>query len=244
MGNGGGQTLLHILYQPYKWLGFFPLLLINSLFFATLAALFSILVSPSSGSFMGRCWAKITCFITPVSVFVKGKPNVKSNKSYIIVANHQTGYDIFLLYGFLPIDFKWLMKRELRKIPFIGYASEKVGHIFIDRSSPKSVIASLQLAKKKLVNGNSVLIFPEGTRSHSREMLPFKKGAFKLAFDLGLDILPVTIHDSYKIKGENCFEILPGVAGLTIHPEIETMKYADNLDGLMDATREVIERAL
>jgi 1-acyl-sn-glycerol-3-phosphate acyltransferase len=75
-----------------------------------------------------------------MNVFDTGKGNIAHKKSYVIVANHQTGWDIFLLYGYLPIDFRWIMKKELRKVPFIGFASEKVGHIFIDRSSPRSAM--------------------------------------------------------------------------------------------------------
>ncbi len=238
------SPFLYWLYQPYKWLIFIPLMLVNSIFFATLAALFSLVVSPASGSFMGKCWARVTCWITPIRVFVTGNENIKKNKSYIIVSNHQTGFDIFLLYGYFPIDFRWIMKKELRKLPFIGFASEKVGHIFIDRSSPRAAMQSLSEAKKKLVNGNSVLIFPEGTRSRNKEMRPFKKGAFKLAFELGLDILPVTIKESYNIKREGFMNIVPGRAGLVIHPMIDTASYNGDIDGLMAKTRDVLGSAL
>lgn len=229
------------LFQPYKWLVFLPLMIINSIVCATLAAIFSLVVSPQAGSLFGSLWGRITCWITPVWVFVKGKENISTRKSYVIVANHQTGWDIFLLYGFLPIDFKWVMKKELRKVPWIGYASEKVGHIFIDRSSPRAAINSLDEAKLKLVNGTSVLIFPEGTRSEQKEMKPFKKGAFKLATELGLDVLPITIINSYKIKRAGFFNILPAKAGLVIHPMISTSQFGDNIDNFMEHTRMVIE---
>ena len=103
---------------------------------------------------------------------------------------------------------------------------------------------SLSEAKKKLVNGNSVLIFPEGTRSRNKEMRPFKKGAFKLAFELGLDILPVTIKESYNIKREGFMNIVPGRAGLVIHPMIDTASYNGDIDGLMAKTRDVLGSAL
>ncbi len=146
-------------YQPYKWLVFLPLMLVNSVVFAVLAAIFALVVSPRAGSFMGSCWARITCWLTPVHVFIGVKET-------------------------LP-----LKSRMLLWPIFIGYASEKVGHIFIDRSFPRAAMESMEEAKRKLVNGNSVLIFPEGTRSKSQQMRPFKKGAFKLAFELGLDIM-------------------------------------------------------
>ena len=238
------NRLLFWLYQPYKWLVFLPLMLVNSIINATLAAAFSLLVSPRAGSYFGSLWGRITCWITPVRVFVRGKENIKERKSYVIVANHQTGWDIFLLYGYLPIDFKWVMKKELRKVPWIGYASEKVGHIFIDRSSPRAAMQSLDEAKQKLVGGNSVLMFPEGTRSGQELMRPFKKGAFKLAVELGLDILPVTIVNSYKIKRPGFLNIIPAQAGLIIHPMIKTADFGNNIDQFMAQTRSVLESGL
>ena len=224
------------LYQPYKWLVFLPLFVVFSITCATLASLFSILISSRAGSFWGKSWGRIVCRITPVRIFVKGKKNVTKGKSYVIVANHQTIWDIFLLYGFLPIDFRWIMKKELRKVPFIGYACEKVGHIFIDRSSPKVALKSLNEAKRKLVNGTSVLVFPEGTRSGQPEMQPFKRGAFKLATDLELDILPVTVVNSYKILPAGIFSFLPAKAGLIIHPVINVSEYNGDMDELMRKT--------
>ncbi|GAO28817.1 lysophospholipid acyltransferase family protein [Geofilum rubicundum] len=244
MSSSNRLPWFYWLYQPYKWLVFVPLMLINSILFAILAALLAFVFSPRAGSFMGSCWARITCWLTPVSVFVRGKGNITPKKSYVIVANHQTGWDIFLLYGYLPMDFRWVMKKELRRLPFIGYASEKVGHIFIDRTSPRAAMQSLEEAKRKLVNGQSVLIFPEGTRSNSQQMRPFKKGAFKLAYELGLDILPVTIVNSCRIKRRGFFNLVPGKAGLVIHPMIRKGLFENDLNGLINHTREVIGAAL
>lgn len=241
MRDSQNYSLWYWLYQPYKWLVFLPLMIVASIVFAILSALLALIISPRVGNFTGHCWARVACWLTPVLAFVEGKENIEKRKSYIIVANHQTGWDIFLLYGYLPIDFRWLMKKELRKVPFIGYASEKVGHIFIDRSSPRAAIKSLEEAKSKLVNGNSVVIFPEGTRSRGKEMRPFKKGAFKLAFELDLDILPVTIVNSYKIKRKGFFNIVPARAGLVIHPAIKTSSYQNNLEGIMIDVRQVLE---
>jgi 1-acyl-sn-glycerol-3-phosphate acyltransferase len=238
------KTYIYWLYQPYKWLVFLPLMFVISVVCATFAAIASLLVSPRAGSFFGSLWGKITCWITPVVVTIEGRENIKQKKSYVIVANHQTGWDVFLLYGFLPIDFKWMMKKELRKVPWIGFASEKVGHIFIDRSSPRAAMQSLAEARQKLVNGTSVLIFPEGTRSGKNEMKPFKKGAFKLAIELGLDILPVTIVNSYKIQQPGFFNIFPAKAGLIIHPMIAISTFDNNLDDFMAHTRKVLESGI
>ena len=198
------------LYQPYKFFIFIPLFTVASFLFSFLAASFSILVNPRVGSFWGAMWARVTGYLTPMMVTVKGRENIDKKQSYVIVANHQSGYDIFLLYGWLKIDFKWIMKKELRHAPGIGYASHKVGHIFLDRSSPRAAMQSIEEAKRKLQNGTSVVIFPEGTRSGSNQMRNFKKGAFKIAFELGLPILPVSIVDTYKVYNK----------GLNLLPEV------------------------
>lgn len=244
MSKINNKKLLYWLYQPYKWLIFLPLFIMFSILFASLAAIFSIIGFPRLGNYWGHCWAKSACIITPVNSFVKGKENIEKGKSYVIVSNHQTGWDIFLLYGYLPIEFRWLMKKELRSVPFIGYASAKVGHIFIDRSSPRAAIKSLEEAKKRLVNGISVVIFPEGTRSGQMEMRKFKKGAFKLAFDLELDILPVTIVNSYKISRKGFFNIHPSRAGLVVHEPIHTAQYHNNVEELMEVVRKSLESGL
>lgn len=238
------MTAKYILYQPYKWLIFAPLMLVITLLTALLSASTSMIFSSRVGNFIGSCWARVTCWITPVSVFIKGRENIEPGKSYVIVSNHQSIWDIFLLYGNMPIDFRWVMKKELRTIPFVGYACEKVGHIFIDRSSPREAARSLEVARKKLVNGVSVVIFPEGTRSRRKEMNRFKNGAFKLARDLELDILPVTIVDSYKICSGDFLDLMPGRAGIVIHPVIKTADYIDSQQELSDHARQIIESAL
>ncbi|WP_430815252.1 lysophospholipid acyltransferase family protein [Carboxylicivirga sp. RSCT41] len=231
------------LYQPYKFFIFIPLFIVASFLFSFLAASFSILLSPRAGSFWGATWARVTGYLTPMLVSVKGRENIDEKQSYVIIANHQSGYDIFLLYGWLKIDFKWIMKKELRHAPGIGYASHKVGHIFLDRSSPRAAMKSIEEAKRKLQNGTSVVIFPEGTRSGSNQMRNFKKGAFKIAFELGLPILPVTIVDTHKVynKGLN---LMPGSVQMVIHEPIETEQYQDEANELIELTRSTIQSAL
>lgn len=228
-------------YQLYKWPVFLPLMIVNTIFCAVFAALVSILVNPRIGSYFGMLWARITCWIAPVRVKIHGQKNFERGQSYVIVANHQTGFDIFLLYAYLGIDFKWLMKKELRKMPLVGYASEKVGHIFVDRSSPMTAVHSLEEARHKLKKGTSVIIFPEGARSGREEMLPFKRGAFKLALELELPVLPVTIVNSWRIKRPGFWNIVPGRAALVIHSPVNTCDYKDRPEELRDVIRRTIQ---
>ena len=228
----------NFLYQIYKWVVFIPVFVIASIVFSIGAGLLAMLVSPRVGSMSGAMWAKTVALFTPMRVEVAGKENIKKGQSYVIVANHQSAYDIFALYGFLDIDFRWIMKKELRHAFFIGPASAKVGHIFIDRSSPKAAYESIKEAKSKLVNGTSVVVFPEGTRSGGNSVKRFKTGAFRIAEELELPILPVTIKDTHKIYSGGTFNVHPGKVSLTINPCIDTAKYKGDIRKLMDITKE------
>lgn len=240
------KRLIFILYQPYKWLIFLPILIVNTLFFGVLAVIVSAIVNQRIGSYFGGViWSRFNAFITPMFVSVKGKENINPNQSYVVVSNHQSYYDIFLIYGWLGIDIKWIMKKELRKIPGIGFGSEKVGHIFIDRSNSKKALESINEAKRKLVNGTSVVIFPEGTRSMSGDLGAFKRGAFKIAFDLGLPILPITVIGTKDILPADSINLLPGKVQMVIHEPIE-IKGIDEKDAekFIDEVKTRIQSAI
>ncbi len=234
------KPISNFLYQLYKWIIFIPIFVVASIVFSIGAAVLSILVNPRVGSMSGAMWAKTVALFTPMKVRVHGRDKIRKNQSYVIVSNHQSAYDIFALYGFLGIDFRWVMKKELRKAFFIGWASEKVGHIFLDRTSPKAAMKSIQQAKSKLVNGTSVVIFPEGTRSGSNKVRNFKSGAFKIAEDIHLPILPVTLKNTHKIYGGGMFNVRPGIVDIYIGNEIDTMAYHDNLKELIVLTKEAV----
>lgn len=234
------RKLLYILYQPYKWLFFFPFLLVNTMFFSIMGVLIS-LYSQKAGSYSGVLWARLNMFLTPVFVKVSGKENIQKETSYVIVLNHQSYYDIFLIYGWIGIDFKWVMKMELRKIPGLGISCEKIGHIFIDRSNTQIAIESMNKVKQKLVNGTSVVIFPEGTRSKTHQLGEFKRGAFRMAIDLGLPILPITLVGTKETLPYNMLDVLPGTAQMIIHKPIEISKYSlEDIATLMMDVSEII----
>lgn len=240
------RKIIYWLYQPYKWIFFSPFLIINTLFFGLTGTLIAVLISQKAGSrYAGTIWARTNAFFTPMFVHVSGKENIKKNTSYIIIPNHQSYYDIFLIYGWLGIDIKWVMKKELRKIPGLGIASEKIGHIFLDRSNAKNALESLNTVKQKLVKGSSIVIFPEGTRSETGQLNTFKRGAFKLAFDLGLPILPVTLIGTKDILPTNSFNILPGKVKMIIHEPIEIKNYSpEEMTKLMTEVAKIISKPL
>lgn len=233
------RKLLFILYQPYKWLIYAPFLIISTLVFGTVAVILSTLINQRIGSYIGGAiWARLNGYLTPMRVKVVGRENIDKHQSYVIVVNHQSLFDVFVLYGWLGIDFKWVLKQELRKVPGLGIGCEKVGHIFIDRSNPQQAINSINAARKKIVNGTSVLFFPEGTRGGTGTLGEFKKGAFIFAIETGLPLLPVTILNTASILPPHTLNLLPGTAKMIIHNKIDITGYtADNLDELMDKAR-------
>jgi 1-acyl-sn-glycerol-3-phosphate acyltransferase len=249
MTNTDGITfkkILFIIYQPYKWLVFFPWVILTTLFFGALTVVLVFLTNPRFASFIGGAvWSRLNSYMTPMFVSVFGRENIDKRQSYVIVSNHRSHYDIFVLYGWLGLDFRWVMKQELRKIPGLGIGCEKIGHIFIDRTERKRAIAAINAAKNNIVNGTSVIFFPEGTRSMDGNPGTFKRGAFKMALDLDIPVLPITIIGTRDILPPKTINLLPGRVRMIIHKPIDISDYSDdNLDELVKRTRDIIVDAL
>lgn len=232
-------------YQPYKWLFILPLLIASTFLCGILAIITSIMFTTRTGGMFGVIWARVNSFFTPMTVNVIGAENIEPGTSYVITANHQSHYDIYVLYGWLGVDFKWVMKKELENVPVLGLACKALGHIFIDRSDSKGAVDTINAAKAKIVNGTSVLFFPEGTRSGDGKMREFKKGAFKMAVDLGIPVLPVTINGTRNILPKNSLDLMPGGVTMIIHKPIPVKDYhEENMNKLMDETRMIISASL
>ena len=240
------KNILFIIYQPYKWLVFVPWLVLTTLFFGSLTVFLVVLTNPRIASFIGGAvWARLNSSMTPMFVSVLGRENIDKRQSYVIVSNHQSHYDIFVLYGWLGVDFRWVMKQELRKIPGLGIGCEKIGHIFIDRFNSQKAVAAINAAKSRIVNGTSVIFFPEGSRSMDGKLHAFKMGAFKMALDLGIPILPITIIGTRKILPPKTINLLPGRVRMIIHKPIDISGYSKhNLNELAQRTKEIIGDAL
>jgi 1-acyl-sn-glycerol-3-phosphate acyltransferase len=192
-----------------------------------------------------RSWARVNSWFTPMLVRVEGRHHIDPGQSYVIVSNHQSQFDIFVLYGWLDIDFKWVMKQELRNIPVIGVACDKLGHIYVDRSNREAAMASIEAAKARITDGTSVLFFPEGTRSRDGQLKKFKKGAFHFAVDLQLPLLPVTINGTRQILPSDTLDLFPGRATMTIHAPIGIDGYQrENISALAALVRERIASGL
>jgi len=233
-------------YQIYVWLIFFPLLVILTAVFSTLTVVFSYLVNPHFASrVFGATWAKCCGWLTPISVEIQGAEHADTGRSYVVVANHQSVYDIFVIYGWLRLDMKWVMKAELRKVPFIGVGCEKAGHVFVNRRNHKQAAEAINAALERLGDGIGILFFPEGTRSNDGCLLPFKKGAFRVAIDQQIPLLPVTVVGTREILPNKTLSLFPGRAKLVIHQAIETKGLDhDDLPAIMEKSRGSIASAL
>lgn len=170
----------------------------------------------------GKIWSRAMIRLLLLPVHVEGREHMDPAQSYVIVANHQGAFDIFLIYGFLNRHFKWVMKQSLRNLPLVGRACEAADFIFISHH-PKKIQESHARARRILQGGVSVVIFPEGARTWDGQMIPFKRGAFQLADELQLPILPITINGSFKVlprqAGFNFVHRYP--LSLTIHAPLQ-----------------------
>jgi 1-acyl-sn-glycerol-3-phosphate acyltransferase len=190
---------------------------------------------------IARVWGKSILLVSRVSVSVKGLSNIDRSSPYIYMPNHQSNFDIPVLLGHLTVQFRWLAKMELFKIPIFGRAMRKAGYISIDRYHRESAIESLKLAANRIKNGVSVLIFPEGTRSRDGKIRSFKKGGFVMAIDSGVPIVPVVITGTRAIMPKGRFRVYPGPVSMVIHKPIDTSTYTrETKEALMESVRRVI----
>jgi 1-acyl-sn-glycerol-3-phosphate acyltransferase len=233
-------------YQLYAWLVLFPLSGFFTLLFSTLAVIFSILVSPRFASrVVASTWGRLLAWLIPIRVLVEGKGNAEMARSYVVVCNHQSAIDILVVYGWLKLDLKWVIKQELRKVPGLGIGCEKVGHIFVDRQNPVRARQAIEEALDRLGNGIGILFFIEGTRSTDGKLLPFKKGAFRTAIEQQLPVLPVTLVGTRDILPPDSFKVFPGSTRMIIHPAIETDGMNHEQTGeLMKQAKQAISSAL
>ncbi|PKP37213.1 MAG: 1-acyl-sn-glycerol-3-phosphate acyltransferase [Bacteroidetes bacterium HGW-Bacteroidetes-15] len=189
-------------------------------------------------------WALFYIWINPFwKIDIKGRENVRKNQAYIIISNHQSAFDIVLLYK-LWMHFKWVAKREIFRVPLIGWNLWLNKHIAIDRASIRGARKMILEAQLNLNMGNSVLIFPEGTRSTDGAIKRFKDGAFVLAKKTNFPILPIVIEGSmevfpkkgYTLKGKQTFT-------MRILPEIGHEKYQNiEVDELTKRMQETLTK--
>ena len=191
------MKFLYYLYQLFIAL---PLMLVSTILTAFVTSLGCLL---GGGHFFGyypaKVWGWFTIRLLLLPIKVRGHENIDKKTSYVFVANHQGAFDIFIILGFLGRNFKWMLKASLRHAPLIGRACYDAGYIFVDKSGPKAIKQTIDRARNILQGGTSLVVFPEGSRSWDGRMIAFKKGAFQLADQLQMPVVPLTITGSFDV---------------------------------------------
>ena len=195
--------------------------------------------------YIGKFWSLLNIFLSGTRLTIRGKEKINTNLTHIVMSNHQSLFDVWALIGKIPLQIRWIVKAEIRKIPIFGYTLERMGHIYVDRKKRAAAYISLETAAEKIKNGTSVIIFPEGTRSNDGHLLKFRMGGIILALKSGVPILPVTVNGSRFVLPKNTLALMPGkievVVGDVIDPSIydENNKYE-----LMEKIRSAIHENL
>lgn len=179
-------------------------------------------------------WASRVIANTEMMISVSGREHIQPGwlgqgpKTYLVMSNHQSHYDVAVIYYVLGSKMRMVAKRELFNVPVFGTAMKAAGFISVDRGNNASAIASLEEARHALESGTPIWIAPEGTRSPTGELMPFKKGGFVIAVETGTPILPVSIAGTREVLPAHGRRSRAGVeVYVTIHPPVDPKRWAD-----------------
>jgi len=190
---------------------------------------------------LARLWARILLTISHIPVEIVGRRHVLMDSPQIFAANHQSDVDTMVALACIPVPFRWIAKKELFNVPLFGAAMRNAGYIPIDRRNHESAMKSLEDAAQIIKKGNSVMTFPEGTRSNNGTIQPFKQGIFHLAIRAGVPIVPVTIIGTAAIMPKRSLKIIPGRIKLIIGKPVDVSGYTiETRHQLLDEVRNTI----
>lgn len=190
---------------------------------------------------ISKIYSRIALFFLGVKVECRGLENIDVRKAYVFMSNHASHADSPALAAVIPHPLHWVFKKELSRIPVFGWVLLACGQIMVDRSDPEMSKAALRAALSGLAGNNSVMIYPEGTRSRDGRLQPLKKGGFRMALDAGLPIVPVRVSGTREIVAADSLRIRPGTVLVELFPPISTAeKDFAELPHLMDRVREAM----
>ena len=190
----------------------------------------------------GMLWSRCTLFLFLCPIRVRGREHIPGKGPFVVMANHQGACDLFMMYGYLGIPFKWVLKEGIRKLPFVGYACRSAGFVFVDDTRPSSIAHTMDQAKRVLAEGTSIFIFPEGSRTRNGRLARFKKGGFLMADELGVPIIPVSLDGSYRVLPSGKLIPRPHRLTLTIHPPLSVADFGERPLCISEAVRETSRR--
>ena len=233
---------------PYHWWRtvFFliPAIAVYTMVLGTISILSS-LVDPSGdvGHRCARAWAWLILKTTGVRVTLRGADKLDPHRSYVFASNHQSIYDIPIVFASLPFQLRIVAKESLGKFPFLGWHLSRTGHLLVDRSKPGAGIVKKMA---RLIQGaRSLIVFPEGTRSRTGALGRFRGGSFAVAVEAGLPIVPVSISGSRHVMLKGRLMTCPGDVTMTIHDPIPTQGIRrDGVREMADRVRAIIATAV
>jgi 1-acyl-sn-glycerol-3-phosphate acyltransferase len=200
---------------------------LSTVFWATVSILSSLI--SSSGKLQHTCmrrWSKDNLWLSRARVEIEGLKYVDKGHPQIFVANHSGLHDILSLSAYLPIQFRWIAKKSLFRVPFMGWHMRRSGYIAIDRENPRDAARSIIDAARVIQSGVNAIAFPEGTRSRTGSLGNFRGGAFSLALRTGVPLVPITLDGSYRVIAPKTLQVNPGtIIRIRINPPIELSSY-------------------
>ena len=185
-----------------------------------------------------RVWSWLILTSSGIRVRVEGIKNVNRQQTTIYCVNHQSAMDIPILFVKLPVQFRFVAKRSLFRMPFLGWHLRRSGHIPVDRDRPREAVKSLEQAAQRVREGSPVVLFPEGHRSRTGQIGPFKAGSFYLAILSGMPIVPITLNGTRSVLKPHTYHVRAGQTEMIIHPPITTQNLTlQDVDALSERVR-------
>jgi len=233
--------------KPWHWWRtvFFliPAISVYTIVFGTISLLSSVFdASGNLGHKCARAWSWFILKTTGVRVRVEGLERLDPSRSYVFAANHQSFYDIPIVFASLPFQLRIISKESVGRVPFLGWHLRRTGHVLVDRS--KAGAGTVKKMARLVAAGHSLVVFPEGTRSLDGSVAKFKGGSFMIAVQAGLPIVPLSLAGSRHVMFKGQLMAQPAEVTLTVHPPVETSAVAkDGARDLADAVRAVVASA-
>jgi len=178
--------------------------------------------------YIGKFWSLLNIYLSGTRLSIKGKENIEKGRSYIVMSNHQGLVDPWVLIGKLPLQLRWTIKSEVKKMPIFGYALERMGHIYVGSRKRKDAAMTLGVAAQIIREGTSVVFFPEGTRSEDGHLQRFHKGGAIIAIRSGVPILPVTVNGSRFVLPKGTLALMPGKIEIIVGESIDSGMFGEN----------------
>lgn len=202
--------------------------------------------NPRVYDWVGRSWARSILWASGTKVRAEGVEHFEPGHPHVIVSNHQSWYDVFALAAVIPGRYRFIAKKELARIPLFGLAWQAAGHVSIDRSNRQSAIRSIDQAGETVHRDHSsIVVFPEGTRSPTGDLLPFKKGAFMIALQTGIELIPVGVSGGRQVLRKGDWRVHKGEVIVRFGRPIPTVEYSlATRDALIERTRSEIQQLL